>query len=102
VDQTQVNKTALNAGRYDAWKAAYGTAAETAARIVGDPHYVRSRLQNHLPDLSGTNICNVQGSHGRVAVALALLGARVTVVDFAQENCRYALELAAAANIDIT
>jgi 2-polyprenyl-3-methyl-5-hydroxy-6-metoxy-1,4-benzoquinol methylase len=43
----------------------------------------------------------VQGSCGRVAVALALLGAEATVLDFAEENRRYALELAAAAGVAI-
>jgi len=34
-------------------------------------------------------------------VALALLGADVTVVDYAEGNCRYARELAAAAGVEI-
>jgi 2-polyprenyl-3-methyl-5-hydroxy-6-metoxy-1,4-benzoquinol methylase len=41
------------------------------------------------------------GSNGRVGVAFALLGADVTVLDFAEENRRYALELAAAAGVSI-
>tara|TARA_B100000378_G_C17986148_1_gene392232 strand:- start:37 stop:591 length:555 start_codon:yes stop_codon:yes gene_type:complete len=43
----------------------------------------------------------VQGSHGRVAVALAHLGAEVLVVDFAEENRRFALDLAACAGVAI-
>ena len=49
--------------------------------------------------IPGKRICNLQGSRGKAAVALALLGAEVTVVDFAEENRRYALELAAAAGV---
>lgn len=46
-------------------------------------------------------ICSVQGLHGRVAVALAAMGADVHVIDFAEENRRYATELADAANVSI-
>lgn len=37
-----------------------------------------------------------------MAVALALLGADVHVIDFSDENCRFALDLAAAANVSIS
>ena len=43
----------------------------------------------------------MQGSHGRVAVALAALRAEVMVIDFSAENRRFALELAAAAEVTI-
>jgi hypothetical protein len=43
----------------------------------------------------------VQGSHGRIAVALAYLRADVTVINFSQENQRFAMELAAAAEVTI-
>lgn len=43
----------------------------------------------------------MQGSHGRIAVALARLGADVLVIDFAEENRRFALELAASAGVEI-
>jgi len=39
--------------------------------------------------------------NGRKAVPLALLGADVTVFDISEENKRYALELAEAANTHI-
>jgi 2-polyprenyl-3-methyl-5-hydroxy-6-metoxy-1,4-benzoquinol methylase len=93
------NRDAWNAGRYDAWVEALGAPAVEAARLVADPRHKLRRLLPHLGDVSGKRVCNVQGSHGRVAVALALLGAQATVIDFAEENRRYALELAAAAGV---
>ena len=33
-----------------------------------------------MGDVGGQRVCNVQGSHGRIAVALALLGAQATVL----------------------
>jgi 2-polyprenyl-3-methyl-5-hydroxy-6-metoxy-1,4-benzoquinol methylase len=95
------NRAAWNAGRYDAWVDALGAPAVEAAKLVADPRFKLRRLLPHMGDVAGKRICNIQGSHGRVAVALALLGADATVIDFAEENRRYALELAAAAGVAI-
>ncbi|HXQ45336.1 MAG TPA: methyltransferase domain-containing protein [Caulobacteraceae bacterium] len=95
------NRDAWNAGRYDAWVEGIGAPAIEAARLVADPRHKLRRLLPHLGEVAGKRVCNVQGSHGRVAVALALLGADATVIDFAEENRRYALELAAAADVTI-
>jgi len=95
------NRHAWNAGRYEAWVDALGAPAVEAARLVADPRFKLRRLLPHLGDVAGKRIANIQGSHGRVAVALALLGAEASVIDFAEENRRYALELAAAAGVAI-
>jgi 2-polyprenyl-3-methyl-5-hydroxy-6-metoxy-1,4-benzoquinol methylase len=103
-DETRVrdgNRDAWNAERYGAWVEALGPPEVEAARIVADPLHRLRRLAPHLGDVADKRICNVQGSHGRVAVALALLGAEVTVIDFAEQNRRYALEVAAAAGVTI-
>lgn len=100
-EPTQANLKAWNRDRYAAWTAAYGPAADQAKRIVADPEHVIRRLSPYLGSIEGKRICNVQGSHGRIAVALSLLGAEVQVIDFAQENRRYALDLAKAANVEI-
>ncbi len=96
-----LNREAWNAERYDAWVSAYGPADVEAARLIADPAGKLRRLLPHLDEVAGKRICNIQGSHGRVAIALALLGADVTVIDFGEENRRYALELAAAAGVAI-
>jgi 2-polyprenyl-3-methyl-5-hydroxy-6-metoxy-1,4-benzoquinol methylase len=95
------NRAAWNNKRYELWVAAYGTPEAEARVLFADPAYKLRRLQPHLGDVAGQRICSVQGSSGRVAVALALLGADATVIDFAEENRRYALELAAAAGVAI-
>jgi len=100
-EDTRTNLEAWNTGRYDAWTAAYGRPAEEAGRIVAAPERVIRRLSPYMGSIQGKRICNVQGSHGRIAVALSLLGAQVQVIDFSQENRRYALELAAAAGAEI-
>jgi 2-polyprenyl-3-methyl-5-hydroxy-6-metoxy-1,4-benzoquinol methylase len=95
------NRRAWEAERYEAWVAAMGTPRDEARRIVADPQHVLRRVGSHLGELAGARICSVQGSHGRVAVALALLGAEPTVIDFSEENRRYAQELAAAAGVSL-
>jgi SAM-dependent methyltransferase len=57
--------------------------------------------RDHLGELQGKSIANLLGSHGRRAVALSLLGAKVTVVDISSENKRYATEVAEAAGVEI-
>ncbi|HEY0122826.1 MAG TPA: methyltransferase domain-containing protein [Rhizobium sp.] len=98
---TEANQRAWNAQRFNAWVSAFGSPEVEAARIIADPERVLRRLSPYLGEVTGKRICNVQGSHGRIAVALALQGAVVTVVDFSEENRRYALDLAAAAGVTI-
>jgi 2-polyprenyl-3-methyl-5-hydroxy-6-metoxy-1,4-benzoquinol methylase len=95
------NRAAWNARRYESWVAAFGPAEAEARVLVADPAFKVRRLLPHMGDVVGKRVCNVQGSHARVAVALALLGAQATVIDFAEENRRYGLELAAASGVSI-
>ncbi|WP_235867278.1 class I SAM-dependent methyltransferase [Roseibium marinum] len=98
---TEANQRAWNAERFNAWVSAFGSPEVEAARIVAEPERVLRRLSPYLADVAGKRICNVQGSHGRIAIALARQGAEVTVADFSEENRRYALDLAAAADVTI-
>ena len=100
-DIVEQNRAAWNARRYESWVAALGPPAQEARVLLGDPAHKLRRLLPYMGEVAGKRVCNVQGSHGRVAVALALLGAEAAVLDFAEENRRYALELAAAAGVAI-
>ncbi|WP_276119380.1 class I SAM-dependent methyltransferase [Pararhizobium qamdonense] len=100
-ERTEANRRAWNAQRFDAWRAAFGSPEAEARKIVAEPEHVLRRLLPHLGSVAGKRICNVQGSHGRIAVALARLEADVLVIDFAEENRRFALELAASAGVEI-
>lgn len=98
---TEANRYAWNAGRFDVWLSAFGSIEAEAARIIAEPQRVLRRISPYLADVADKRICNVQGSHGRLAVALARLGATVTVIDFSEENQRFALGLAQAAGVVI-
>jgi 2-polyprenyl-3-methyl-5-hydroxy-6-metoxy-1,4-benzoquinol methylase len=97
-----LNKAAWDADRYQAWVKSIGAPPEEAAKLRADPRHKLRRLLPHLGEVAGRRICNIQGSHARIAVALALLGAQVTVIDFSQENRRYGDELAGHAGVSLS
>ena len=98
---TEKNRKAWNANRFEAWTLRYGSPATEAARIVAEPQHVARRILPCLGTIAGKRICNVQGSHGRLAIALTLMGADVHVFDFADENKKFAVALVEAAGVKI-
>lgn len=95
------NRTAWEHRAYDFWLQLNGTPEKAGADMKADP---RKWLRRHLDlmgDVKGRSIVVPLGSNGRKAVPLAVLGARVTVIDISRENGRYAAELAAAAGVSL-
>ena len=100
-EHSRANRAAWSHRAYEAWQHGYGSPPEAAASIREDPEIILREYREHLGDVRGKVVANLLGSHGRRAVALAILGAEVTVVDISAENQRYALELARAAGVTI-
>ena len=96
---TEHNRIAWAAESYQAWVNHYGPPEKAAAAIVSDPEHTLRRLLEFVGDPNGLAIANPLGSHGRVATALAILGANVTVFDVSESNARYARELASEAGV---
>lgn len=96
------NKTSWNSGAYEAWVNRFGTPEVLAKKLKEDPHKRVGQVLHHMGEIKGKKIINLLGSNGNKGVALALLGAEVTVVDFSAENKKYALELATEAGVEIT
>ncbi|WNS45090.1 class I SAM-dependent methyltransferase [Paenibacillus sp. MMS20-IR301] len=90
-----------NEDTYSAWTSRFGTPAEAAGKLVKDPAGKLFPLNTYLGEVKGRKIMNLMGSNGMKAVALALLGAEVTVADFSEANARYASELAQAAGVQL-
>ncbi|MGG3841302.1 class I SAM-dependent methyltransferase [Paenibacillus thiaminolyticus] len=101
METTQSNQASWNAHAYQAWLNRFGKPEEAAARIKKDPAKRIGELYKHVGDIRQKKIINLLGSNGSKAVALALLGAEVTIVDFSTDNERYAKELAAEAGVRI-
>lgn len=99
--QGGANEKAWNSGPYQAWVTRYGTPAEAAEKLKKQPEARLKGLYAYMEGLAGKKVANLLGSHGSMAVAMALLGAEATVVDIASENARYARELASAAGVPL-
>ena len=73
-----INQAAWNTGAYEAWVIENGTPQELAAKL--EPEVVLRRVLKHLGDLQGKKVANPLGSRGKAGVAMALLGADVTIL----------------------
>ncbi|UHA72746.1 class I SAM-dependent methyltransferase [Paenibacillus sp. 481] len=96
------NKEAWNTGAYEAWVKRFGTPEEAATKLQQNPVKRLGPIYKHIEHgLNQKRVINLLGSNGNKAVALALLGADATVVDFSEDNEKYAQQLASAANVNI-
>lgn len=99
--ESAINKKAWDYKVYEFWQHHNGTIEEHASRIKDNPMKILKRHGKYFEDVKGLRIANPCGSNGRRAIALALLGAEVTVFDISEESKRYALELADACHINL-
>lgn len=78
-----------------------GRPEEKARKILANPARSLRFHASYFPSFQGVKVANICGSCGKKAVALGALGADVTVFDISEENKKYALELAQAAQTSI-
>lgn len=90
------NRVAWDANSYEAWVSRYGEPVVASANIIADPKHTLRRILEFIENPAGLTIANPLGSHGRVATALSLMQAEVTVFDISKSNAKYASELATA------
>lgn len=95
------NKKAWEYNAYEFWVKHSGTPSERAKEDVKDPIGMLKRYADYFDKYKGVKVANICGSCGKKAVPLAVLGAEVTVFDISEDNKRYALETAEAANVNI-
>ena len=95
------NQQAWLQDTYGAWVRRYGTPKEAARQLHQNPAAVLQPIAKHFGGVSDKQIANLMGSNGIKAVALALLGAQVTLFDLSPANAGYAEELARAAGVEI-
>ncbi|WP_349408923.1 class I SAM-dependent methyltransferase [Pseudalkalibacillus sp. SCS-8] len=99
---TMQNQAAWNQNNYQALINRYGTPEQVARKIQSYPEGRLGPLYPFLDPLKGKSIAHLMGSNGIKGVAMSLLGADVTVVDFSQENAAFAKEVAAASDVPLT
>ncbi len=95
------NKRAWESEHYNAWLTRFGSPEQYAIKIMAEPHKLLGSLMPLMGEVSGKSILNLMGSNGNKAVALAHLGAQVTILDLSESNRQYALDLAHASNLEI-
>ena len=95
------NKKAWEHSAYQFWIDHAGTPAEHANKILENTLGKLRKYAAYFDSFENKKIANICGSCGKKSIPLALLGANVTVFDISEDNRRYALELAAAANVHI-
>src|SRR5690606_23555306 len=100
-EQSQQNKIAWEYKAYEHWVTNYGTPEKMGKHIRNDTDRWLNYYKEDLGNVTGKRIANLLGSSGIRGVALAVLGADVTIVDISEENARYAKELSMAANVNV-
>ncbi len=95
------HKKAWEYDAYEFWVTHAGTPAERAKMDLENPVGMLKKYADYFDTYRGVRIANICGSCGKKAVPLAILGADATVFDISKDNQRYALEVAAAANVDL-
>lgn len=95
------NKQAWEFNAYEFWLRANGAPEELAHRALTDPHGMLRRHARYFDGYRGVKVANICGSCGKKALALAVLGAEVTVFDISRDNQRYAIEAARAAGVSL-
>ena len=100
-EYTALHKKAWEYDAYQFWIRQNGTPEERAKADRENPRKMLRKYAEYFNHVEGMKIANICGSCGKKAIPLALLGAEVTVFDLSEDNKRYALETARAANIQI-
>lgn len=99
---SSINKIAWDYKAYDHWLNKYGTPRDFANMILGQKEQI---IERYLPYMDLGNqektILNIGGSKGKVALSLALLGHKMTIVDISEDGKQYALEAARCLDVNV-
>ena len=100
-EYTKQHKKAWEFDAYEFWVEHAGSPLQRAKEDLEDPVRVLRQYSSYFDTYEGIRVANICGSCGKKAIPLAILGAQVTVFDLSEANCKYALETASAAGIQI-
>lgn len=102
VDFSVVNKKAWDYKSYEYWKLKYGKPQKLGHEIAANPQLFLKKYLKYFRSFENESILNICGSNGKLAVACACKGAKVTVIDISKDGKRYAEEVAKAAGTNIS
>lgn len=101
IDYSVQNKKAWEYNAYEFWVKQAGTPSERAKKDRENPIGMLRQYAGYFDKYADIKVANICGSCGKKAIPLAILGADVTIFDISEENRRYALEVADAAQVSI-
>ena len=101
IESSKKNKEAWEYNTYDLWVKEEGLPKDRAKEILSNPIGTLKRYASYFDTFSGIKVANICGSCGKKAVPLAVLGADVSIFDISEDNRRYAMEMADAAQVSI-
>ena len=100
-DYSEQNKKAWEYDAYNFWIQQNGSPSERAKKDVANPIGSLKKYAHYFESYEGVRVANICGSCGKKAIPLAILGAEVTVFDISEDNKRYALDVAKAADVKV-
>lgn len=95
------NKKAWEFNVYDFWVEHAGKPEKRAKLAKENPVGMLKQYAKFFESYKNIRVANICGSCGKKAIPLAILGADVTIFDISEDNRRYALETAQAADVTI-
>lgn len=101
VDYSVQNKKAWEYNAYEFWVSQAGAPSVRAREDKENPMKMLKQYVEYFDTYRDIRVANVCGSCGKKAIPLAILGAEVTIFDISEDNKKYALEVADAANVNI-
>lgn len=101
IDYSEQNKKAWEYNAYDFWISHAGKPSDIAQMDLENPIVALKRYSKYFDSYKDIRVANICGSCGKKAIPLAILGSKVTIFDISEDNKRYALEVAKAANVNI-
>ena len=100
-DYSVQNKKAWEYNTYEFWLKQDGSPFERAKKDRQDPVRMLKQYSAYFDTYKDIRVANICGSSGKKAIPLAILGAEVTIFDISEDNRKYALEVADAAEVNI-
>ena len=101
IDYSAQNKKAWEYNAYEFWVRQDGAPYERAKKDIENPIGMLKQYADYFGTYTNIRVANICGSCGKKAIPLAILGAEVTIFDISEDNRKYALEVADAANVNI-
>ena len=101
VEYSVQNKKAWEYNAYEFWCKQDGSPSDRAKKDRENPVRMLKQHSVYFDTYKNMRVANICGSCGKKAIPLAILGAEVTIFDISEDNKKYALEVADAAQVKI-